>query len=154
MPAPAPYGLAAKAATPMIPIAFKLAADPVKAGLVASLNRPGGNATGVTGCPELEPKRIELLHELVPATSNRALLVNPTNPSMASSICGCRAAARTLGLKIDALRATPNATSIRRLPPWRNSSWRARDRTDSFFISRREQLVALAARHSVPAIYP
>jgi putative tryptophan/tyrosine transport system substrate-binding protein len=93
-----PATLAAKAATATIPIVFILSTDPVEAGLVASLNRPGGNITGVTGLNvELAPKKLELLHEMLPAAPSMALLVNPTNPTAADNESrAVEAAARTL----------------------------------------------------------
>jgi ABC-type uncharacterized transport system substrate-binding protein len=95
-----PATLAAKEATTAIPIVFILSTDPVDAGLVASLNRPGGNLTGVTGLNvELAPKKLELLHELLPAVTNMALLVNPSNPTAAlNQTRAVQDAARTLAL--------------------------------------------------------
>jgi putative tryptophan/tyrosine transport system substrate-binding protein len=103
----APSALAAKAATATIPIVFGVAVDPVKAGLVASLNRPDGNATGVTTMNvELGPKRLELLHQLLPAATIMALLVNPTNPNAETVSGDLKAAARTLGLQLHVLYAS------------------------------------------------
>jgi putative ABC transport system substrate-binding protein len=101
--------VAAKAATTTTPIVFWLAADPVASGLVASLNRPGGNVTGVTNLgAELTPKRLELLHELVPTAVEIALLVNPTNPLINSKAAEAeaQAAARILGLQLNILHAS------------------------------------------------
>src|SRR5262249_40083524 len=103
-----PTAVAAKAATATIPIVFGVSADPVKVGLVASLNRPGGNLTGVTSLNvEVGPKRLELLHELLPAATTIAMLVNPTSPSIAEpSSRTLQAAARALGLQLHVLHAS------------------------------------------------
>src|SRR6266403_5855837 len=103
-----PATLAAKAATTTIPIVFILSTDPVEAGLIASLNRPGGNLTGVTGLNvELAPKKLELLHELLPAVTNMALLVNPSNPTAAlNQTRAVQDAARTLALDLKVLGAS------------------------------------------------
>jgi ABC-type uncharacterized transport system substrate-binding protein len=97
-----PAALAAKAATATIPIVFFVAGDPVELGLVASLNRPGGNLTGTTTLTlEVGPKRLELLHEIIPAATVIALLVNPTSPNLAEAQArDLRTAARTLGLQV------------------------------------------------------
>ena len=111
--------MAAKAATTTIPIVFSVAVDPVEVGLVASLNRPGGNLTGVTNLGvEVGPKLLEVLHEMVPSATNMALLVNPTNPSIAEpSSRGVQAAARALG--ISSMQAA-NARSRLHSQPWSN----------------------------------
>jgi putative ABC transport system substrate-binding protein len=102
-----PATLAAKAATTTIPIVFSVGADPVAFGLVASLNRPGGNVTGVSVLDvELGAKRLELLHELVPTATTAALLVNPTNPGAETEPREMQTTARTLGLQLHVLRAS------------------------------------------------
>jgi putative ABC transport system substrate-binding protein len=103
-----PAALAAKAATTTIPIVFETAANPVKIGLVASLSRPGGNVTGVTQLnQEVDSKRLELLHELLPKTSALALLVNPTDPVIAEpQQREVRSAAQAFGIKLTVLNAT------------------------------------------------
>ena len=103
-----PAALAARAATTTVPIVFETAADPVQLGLVASLNRPGGNVTGVTQLGvEVGPKRLELLHELLPTATVVALLVNPTNPTLAETTSrDMQSAARTLGLELHVLHAS------------------------------------------------
>src|SRR5436305_1755804 len=103
-----PAALAAKAATKTVPIVFETAADPVKVGLVASLSRPGGNITGVTqASEEIAPKRLELLHELVPAAGVLALLVNPTAPELAEpQKRGVLSAARAIGIDLQVLNAS------------------------------------------------
>ena len=150
--------LAAKAATTTIPIVFATGGDPVRLGLVASLNRPGGNVTGVTYLSaELGPKRLELLHELVPDGDRRLrVLVNPTNPDMPRpSRETLQAAARALGLQLHVLHASTERdfdAAFATLGP--TAGRRARDRRRSrSSTAGREQLVALAVRHAVPAIY-
>ena len=147
----------AKAAATTTPIVFWMAADPVTNGIVASLNRPGGNLTGATSLgSELTPKRLELLHELVPTAVEIAFLVNPTNPNVDSQTveAQARAAARILGLQLNIMRASADrdldavfATLARRPATGLVIN------PDLFFLSRTEQLAALALRHSVPAIY-
>src|SRR5262249_34586224 len=152
-----PAALAAKAATATIPIVFFVAGDPVELGLVASLNRPGGNLTGTTTLTlEVGPKRLELLHEIIPAATVIALLVNPTSPNLAEAQArDLRTAARTLGLQVHVLQASTdrdfdaifaNVAQLR--------AGGLVITSDSFFFSRSKQLAALAARHAVPAIYP
>jgi putative tryptophan/tyrosine transport system substrate-binding protein len=113
-----PATFAAKAATTTIPIVFILSTDPVEAGLVASLNRPGGNLTGVTGLNvQLAPKKLEMLHELLPAAKTVALLVNPSNAVAATSQSeAVQLAARDLGLQLHILHASSERDSMRCLP--------------------------------------
>jgi putative ABC transport system substrate-binding protein len=151
-----PATLAAKAATATIPIVFVLSTDPVQAGLVASLNRPGGNLTGVTGLNvELAPKKLELLHELLPSATILGLLVNPTNAIAAESEARTvQAAARTLGLQLHVLRASTERdfdSAFASLAQLRAGALVIG--SDLFFTSRSEQLAALTVRHAVPSIY-
>jgi putative ABC transport system substrate-binding protein len=154
-PGSTPAALAAKAATATIPIVFTLAADPVAIGLVAGLNRPGGNLTGVTSLnQEVGPKRLELLHELLPAATTIALLVNPTNPTAETLSRDAQAAARTLGLQLRVLHASAERdfdTVFADLVQLRAGGLVIG--IDTFLTSRTEQLAALTLRHAVPAIY-
>jgi putative ABC transport system substrate-binding protein len=151
-----PATLAAKAASTAIPIVFILATDPVEAGLVASLNRPGGNLTGVTGLNvELAPKKLELLHELLPTATIIALLVNPTNTIAAENQSrAVQDAARTLGLQLHVLHASSerdfNSVFANLLELRANAFVIG---SDLFFTSRSEQLAELTVRHAVPSIY-
>ncbi len=152
---PIPAALAAKAATATIPIVFVIGSDPIESGLVASLNRPGGNITGVSILGvALGAKRLKLLRDLVPKVASIALLVNPRNPNARPQTEDTQSAAATLGLQLDVVRAsskddldTAFATLVRQRADTLVVS------ADPFFISQRDQLVALAARHAVPAIY-
>ena len=152
-----PPARAAKAATTTIPIVFVTAGDPVALGLVDSLNRPGGNLTGVaTLTVELAPKQLEVLHELVPTATIIALLVNPTNPTNAETISrDMQAAARTLGLQLHVLHASTERdfdAVFASLPRLRAGALVIG--SDPFFNSQSEQLVALASRHAMPTMYP
>jgi putative ABC transport system substrate-binding protein len=146
---------AAKAATATIPIVFTLGVDPVQFGFVASLNRPGGNITGVVLLAELAAKRLDLLHEMLPTASIAALLVNPTNPANAEAqTTGLRDAAQSLGLQLHVLPASSASEidgAFTKLVELRASALVVAG--DPFLTSRRAQIVALAARHAVPAIY-
>ena len=146
---------AAKAATSTIPVVFAIGADPVKSGLVKSLSRPGGNLTGAARLNvELEPKRLQMLHELVPAARTVALLVNPSNPNAESSSKDTAAAARSLGIVLHVL----NASSDRDL----DLAFRELDAfgaaglviaPDPFFIGRSARLAELALAHRTPAMF-
>jgi putative tryptophan/tyrosine transport system substrate-binding protein len=151
----APSALAAKAATSTIPIVFQLG-DPLGWGLVASLNRPGGNLTGIASLTvELIGKRLELLHELVPTAAVVALLANPTNPSaMESESANFRDAARALGLEPHVLQAsTPSEIEAAFETVGGLRAGALVVSGEALFTSRRTQIIALAARHSVPAVY-
>ena len=149
-----PANLVAKAATSTIPIVFTTGLDPVQIGLVASLNRPGGNVTGVaTLNVELSPKRLELAHELVPTATVVALLVNPSDPNAETLTRDLPAVAATLGLQLDVLRASTEAEiddAFTTFPQHRAGVLVIDG--DAFFNSRAERLAALTVRHSVPAI--
>jgi putative tryptophan/tyrosine transport system substrate-binding protein len=147
--------LAAKAATSTIPIVFRIAADPVEVGLVASLSRPGGNLTGVTTLGvEVGPKQLALLHEVVPAATVAALLVNPTNPALAKTQSQVLpAAARTLGLSLHVLNASTDRdfnAVFERLAQLGAGALVIG--VDAFFNSRSAHLAGLAAHHAVPTI--
>jgi putative ABC transport system substrate-binding protein len=149
--------LAAKAATQTIPIVFIVGADPVELGLVASLGRPGGNMTGVVALSlGTAAKRLQLLHELVPAVADIAFLRNPTNPYYAAlETTELQAAAGVLGLRLLLLNASnPGEIEVAfaNLVAQRAGAFLLC--TDPFFMAARDQLVALASRHAVPAIYP
>jgi putative tryptophan/tyrosine transport system substrate-binding protein len=148
---------AAKAATSTIPIVFMLGTDPVELGLVASLARPGGNLTGVFNLnQQLAQKWLEVLHELVPAATTFALLVNPANPATTERyIAAIQAAGQKLGLLIHVLQASADRefeaafTSVRE-----HRAGALAIAADALFVSRVDQLAALSLRHVVPALYP
>jgi putative ABC transport system substrate-binding protein len=145
-----------KAATSTIPIVFLSAADPVQAGLVASLNRPGGNLTGVSVLNvELGPKLLELLHALVPRATTVALLINPSHPAAERVLRDMHAAAATLGLQILVLHASTDRHLEDAFATLRQGGAMGLVvAPDPFFISRSKQLAALAVRHKVPTISP
>ena len=147
--------LAAKAASPTIPIVFAVAGDPVQLGVVANLNRPGGNVTGVSFFSiTVTPKRLGLLHELVPKATVIGLLANPNNSSAEAEVKEAEDAARELGCELVVARATnaPDidaaiATLVQR------GAGAIVVAGDALFINRHDQIVALAARYAVPASY-
>jgi putative ABC transport system substrate-binding protein len=150
-----PTSLAAKEATKTIPIVFTLGSDPVKFGLVASLNRPDGNVTGVSLFAYLlDAKRVELIHELVPNATVIALLANPDNPQASAQFADVEAATRTFAQQVIILKASSDreieeafaALAQRKAGALLVSA-------DPFFLSRRHQIVALVARHAIPAMY-
>jgi putative ABC transport system substrate-binding protein len=147
--------LAAKAATTSIPIVFSIGTDPVQLGLVASLNRPGGNLTGFNNLAgELGAKGLAMLHDLVPGMATIGFLENPNNPSSELRARDVQAAAPALGLQVQILKAS----SDREIDAAFVSLVQSRIgalfvENDAFFFSRIEQLVALAARHAIPAMY-
>jgi putative tryptophan/tyrosine transport system substrate-binding protein len=152
------YGtLAAKAATTKIPIVFLTAADPVKDGLVASLNRPGGNLTGVNFVTaELTAKRLELLRELVPTVDRVAVLVNPANATTTeATLRDVAPAARAIGLRIQVFNAGTSREIDAAFAAFASGRFDAVFvGIDQFLVSRRAQLVNLASRHALPATFP
>jgi putative tryptophan/tyrosine transport system substrate-binding protein len=148
--------LAAHAATKTIPIVFLVGADPVNLGLVASLNRPGGNVTGVSFlATDLGAKRLGLLREFLPKATAITMIVNPNNPATEPQVKDVQGAARTLGLTIYVLNARSEseidvavATHVERRSDALITG------ADAFFTSRHEQFVALSQRHAIPAIFP
>jgi len=148
-------GLAAKAATPTTPIVFIVGDDPVKLGLVSSLNRPGGNATGMSVfTTELGSKQLELLHELVPKASTIGLLINPNYQGSEAEAVAVQAAAQAIGRKILVLNASNEGDIDNVFGALVQQQVDALlVSADALFVSRRDQLVALSARHSIPAIY-
>jgi putative ABC transport system substrate-binding protein len=150
-----PAALAARAATSTLPIVFSGGIDPVKLGLVAGLNRPGGNITGVSQfSTALEGKRLELLHELVPHAAVIAMLVNPTFAGTDAITDDMQAAARALGLKLNVLKASSEhdleaaVASIGQL-----GAGALVVASDPFFFGRHDRVVTVVAHHAVPAIY-
>ena len=147
--------LAAKTATASIPIVFLVGSDPIRSGLVPSLNRPGGNITGVSSLIfDLEPKRLGLMRELRPNATTIAVLVNPNSPNAEIQVNDIQIAARSVGLQVDIL----NASAIREIDAafTRLAQMRADAllvAADPFFFNRASQLVVLATRHAIPALY-
>ena len=147
--------LAAKAATTTIPIVFVGADNPVRFGLVASLNRPGGNATGLNLLTsELTAKRLELVRQLLPRTATVAVLINPNSPEVAPQLADVQSASRAAGQPILILNASNESdfdTAFASLAQHRADALLVTN--DAFFFNRRDQIVAMAARHAVPTIY-
>jgi putative ABC transport system substrate-binding protein len=147
--------LAAKGATKTVPIVFTTIADPVKSGLVASLNRPGGNVTGTAGLTsELDAKRLELLHQIKPSARVIGVLVNPNRPGVDANSMDLQAAARAIGSQLIFQGASTEQAldaAFEKLAEQRVDALVVT--ADPFFNFRRPQVVALAARHAIPAIY-
>jgi putative tryptophan/tyrosine transport system substrate-binding protein len=147
--------LAAKAATSTIPVVFRIGADPIALGLVTNLNRPGDNVTGVTSLTvEVGQKRLEVLHELVPAATVMAFLVNPSAPFAETLSRDAHAAARSFGLQLRVLQATTDrelSSVFANLPELRVGGLVIG--SDVFFNSRIERLAALTVQHALPAVY-
>jgi putative ABC transport system substrate-binding protein len=150
-----PAAIAAKPATQTIPIVFAIGGDPVRTGLVVSLNRPGGNLTGAAHINvETAPKRLELMHELIPAEKIIGLLLNPTNPVTQSVAATVRSAAGSLGLELKVLHAHSDEEVDRAFASLRETKVGALViGTDPFFTSRAERLGSLSLRLAMPAIY-
>ena len=150
-----PAALAAKAATTTIPIVFTTGGDPVQMGFVASLNRPGGNLTGMTTLNlEVGPKKLELMHDLVPSAAIIALLVNPNNPEGEIQSREAQVAMRKLGLELHIVHAGTERdidAAFATLLQLRAGGLVIG--TDPYLVSRSKQLAALALRHAVPAIF-
>jgi putative ABC transport system substrate-binding protein len=150
-----PAALAAKAATTTIPIVFVMGADPVKLGVVASFNRPGGNVTGVTQFyGAIGGKRLELLRELVPKAATIAILTNPSNPNAKDHLADVQNASRAMGLRTAIYPVVADGEiepAFANLVHQRSDALLVAD--DPFFNTRRNQIVAQATRHGMPAIY-
>ena len=150
-----PAAIAAKAATTTVPIVFQTASDPVRLGLVASLSRPGGNVTGVTQTNvEVAPKRLEVMHELLPNASVLGLLINPADPSLAEpQLKDFQAAAHTLGVELHILNVRTDGELERAFADLSQLHVGGLViSTDPFFSSRPQQLASLTARYAMPAI--
>jgi putative tryptophan/tyrosine transport system substrate-binding protein len=151
-----PAAQAAKAATATVPIVFTTGGDPIKLGLVASLNRPGGNVTGISSLiTELGSKRLGLLRELAPGITEIAILVNPNFQDAESQLRDAEAATRALGLQLIVLRASSEREIDAAFATMaQQGSSALLVSVDPFFAERRDHIVALASRHAVPAMYP
>jgi putative ABC transport system substrate-binding protein len=150
-----PSALAAKAATSTIPIVFGIGSDPIEVGLIPSLNRPGGNLTGITTLAlELGPKRLELLHELVPSATHIAVLNDPTGLVNAETVSREQTAARKLGLELDVLHASSEPDFERAFATLaRSQAGALLIRPHLLFTAHAARLGALTLRHAVPAIF-
>ena len=155
IPGDSQAAVVAKAATTSIPIVFQIGGDPVQIGLVASLNRPGGNVTGITSMnADLVPKQLGLVHEVMPRAGRSGLLVNPNYPFTESLITDARSAAMALGLQIEILAASTNRGIDAAFADIAQRQIGAVLVTsDPLFGNRRVQIVALAAHYRVPTIY-
>jgi putative tryptophan/tyrosine transport system substrate-binding protein len=151
-----PAARAAKTVTSTVPIVFTTGDDPIKLGLVASLNRPGGNVTGVSNLiVELGSKQLGLLRELAPGTTAIAVLTNPNFPGTERQLTDVEAAARVLGLQLIVLKASTEREMETAFATMAQKGGVALlVGVDPFFLERRDHIVALAARHAIPAIYP
>ena len=154
-PGGAPAALAAKSVTTTVPIVFEMGADPIAIGLVGSLSRPEGNLTGITSLNvEVTPKRLEIIHELIPTAANIAILVNPTSPTTESQLRSLDDPARAFGLNLRILRASTEPDfegvfeALGQLKP--DGLVVA---SDTFFATHSERMAALAVRHRLPAIH-
>jgi putative tryptophan/tyrosine transport system substrate-binding protein len=146
----------AKAATTTILVVFQIGNDPVQLGLVGSLNRPGSNLTGTTLLSiEIAPKRLELLHDLVPDATSVAVLLNPTDPGAETQSAQLKSAARTVGMQIKLFQAATDADIDSAFATMTAQNAKALVvQADPFFTSRRDRLVGLANRNAIAAIYP
>ena len=150
-----PANIIARAATATIPIVFTTSSDPVELGLVASLNRPGGNVTGAaTLNVEVDLKRLEMLHELVPGANTITLLVNPNRPGVQTQSAALEAAAHTMGRRMVIANAESESELDAVLARFANQGANALlVHTDAFLFSRRDQLIELTTRYGVPAVF-
>jgi putative ABC transport system substrate-binding protein len=147
--------LAAKAATTTIPIVFQTGADPVELGLVSSLNRPGANLTGITVlATEMSAKRVQLLHELVPAATSIGMLVNPTNPYLPAETRDLDSAARILGVRVQVYNGGTESDIVAAFAAAvEQGAGAILIASDIFFWICRDQIIALAARYAIPTMF-
>src|SRR5262249_4402462 len=151
----APSVVVAKAATATIPIVFNMAADPIRLGIVSSLNRPGGNITGITLLAGPMPaKQFGLLHDLLPAAKAMAMLVNPNNRNAERDAATVEEAARAVGVRVLVTRAVAEADFDKVFATLvQEQAGALLVNSDIFFTSQRDRLIALTARHAIPAIF-